>query len=101
MSLVFVLGQRPSLPVLPPIILCVALLASLAVFFTLTRRVTSQRVRIALSEWARENGFRLIRSMVTLPPPLVELIDPDLRAHWTLTSEATTIIQVIRRSPTN
>ena len=73
MQVLTFLAQPPRIPIAPPIILCVALLASLAVFVTLTRRWTSHRVRIALADWARDNGFQLGASTVTLPPPLLEL----------------------------
>jgi hypothetical protein len=99
-QVLIVFAQPPPIPITPPIILCVALLASIAVFVTLTRRWTSRRVRVALVDWARDNGFRLSQSSVTLPPPLIELANPDLRTHWTLFSDTTTIIQLIRRSPT-
>jgi len=90
------LAIAPPIPVL--VALLVALIASAAVFVTLTRRWTAHRLRIELIDWAHDNGFRFDSRSVSMPPPLVELTNPHLRVGWILRGQATTLLQLIDSS---
>jgi hypothetical protein len=94
---ILTISQRLSMPFVPLFVLSLLLAASALVFVTLIKRSTSHRVRLSLVEWARERGFYLGGSKVTMPPPVVELASADLRVQWILSSRSTTIVQLLDR----
>jgi hypothetical protein len=97
----WIIVQRMSMPLVPLLVLSLLLVASSLVFVTLIRRATSHRVRLSLLEWSRERGFHLGGPTVTMPPPIVELANPDLRVQWILNSDATTLVQLLDRPGEN
>jgi hypothetical protein len=92
------LAQRPPMPLTPLIVLIICTGASVAIFFALIRRWTSRRLHVALGRWCRENGYRFATQTVTLPPPVIELSNPDLRVQWLISSATTTLVQLSDRA---
>ncbi len=66
-------------------------LGSTAIFFVLVRRWTTERRWTAMSEWARERGFRYLRPSDGAPQPLDEL---DLLPHLVISSGAVTLLDL-------
>lgn len=87
-----------ELPAFSPAILLslLAILAASSVtLWLLVRRATSHRQWVALSEWARESGFRFSRSAPTDPPePFVSGLKGMARVRLRLDGRATTLAQL-------
>src|SRR5262245_46959294 len=90
------IALRPPAPPAPIIALVVMLLASAIMFVTIIRRWTSHRMRFALADWARENGFRVRGPGISNPLPAVP-VDPNRIAKWILQTDGTTVIQLAGR----
>src|SRR5688500_19091736 len=74
-------------------LLCV-LAASSVTLWLIVRRATSHRQWVALSEWARENGFRFSRAATGEPPgPFGQLRNPPPVVRLQLSRGPTTLVQ--------
>jgi hypothetical protein len=83
----------PPLPVLIVLLLTVG--AASAMFIVLVWRATSHRRWVALSEWARERGFRFDPRPLRAPiPPLDAIRGTGLRARICLTDRRTLLAEI-------
>jgi hypothetical protein len=69
-------------------VLGVMLVASGLMFRVLTERVTSQRQRVSLTEWARDEGFRLRSHPAQRPEPFGSLRGEGVHVRVALTDRA-------------
>lgn len=70
-------------------------LGSLGVYLAIVRRWTTRRHWVAMSDWARQNGFHLRETdQDALPPPLTNLPELDPQIQLSLSKDQTTLLQM-------
>ena len=88
------LTQPPAFSPFVLLTLLAVLAASSVTLWLIVRRATSHRQWVALSEWARENGFRFSRAATGEPPgPFGQLKDPPPVVRLQLSRGPTTLVQ--------
>lgn len=80
--------------------LWVCLGASLAMFFLLVRRWTTQRQWVSLAEWARQREFEFRSTLpADLPAALLPLRSANVQVRLHLCSETATVAQIFTDAP--
>src|SRR5881394_1750238 len=90
------------MPLAPPgfsplvlLTLVVVVVGSSVTFWLLVRRATSHRQSVALSDWARDHGFRFTRVAPDRPPSPFHLLQNTTAVTWlSLSKGSTTFLQV-------
>src|SRR5687768_179911 len=93
----------PQPPPFSPLILLtliVVVAASSVTFWLLVRRATSHRQWVALSDWARDTGFKFAKAAPTeVPPPLDVLRNVSPTVRLSLSKGPTTLVQLEATGP--
>jgi len=93
-------GQLPPFSPLVLLTLVAVVAASSVTFWLLVRRATSHRQWVALSDWARDQGFRFARAAPDQPPPPFNLLQNTLlRVRLSLVKGPTKLVQLETTAP--